>query len=260
MAEMALAVEEKGFDFIDINMGCPVHKVVSNGEGSALMKNPKKAYEIVSACVSSTDKPVTVKIRKGFDDEHINACEIALAAEAAGAAAVAVHARTRQQFYSGRADWSVIADVKRAVKIPVIGNGDITCAADVSKMYETTGCDGFMIGRAAQGNPWIFSDIISELEDAKFLQNDSDAPSSCDVVSNKPAQKRRSFDEMRKMLLLHARMEVDDQGERVGIQRMRKHMAWYTAGYPNSAKLRGRLAQINTKWDLEAILDIDEGK
>lgn len=234
MSEMAKKIEECPFDILDINMGCPVPKVVNNGEGSALMKNPKLVYEIVSQIVKAIQKPVTVKIRKGFDEEHVNAVEIAKIAEEAGASAVAVHGRTREQYYSGKADWDIIRRVKEAVSIPVIGNGDILTAKDALAMKQQTNCDGFMIGRGAQGNPWIFRQILHSLETGEELP--------------KP-----TMEEVTEMLLRHARAQIAFKGEVVGIREMRKHAAWYTSGYKNSARLRGKINEVETYEDLEAL-------
>ena len=235
ISEMAKRIEERPFAVLDINMGCPVPKVVNNGEGSALMKNPKLAGEIIEKTARAIKKPLTVKIRKGFDDEHVNAVEMARIAEASGAAAVAVHGRTREQFYSGKADWDIIRQVKEAVSIPVIGNGDLLSAQDVIAMYEQTGCDGFMIGRGAQGNPWIFSQVLSYFETGK--------------VAEKP-----TFEEVADMMLRHARMMLEFKGEYTGIREIRKHGAWYTAGYPNSAKLRVMINEVETYEQLEELL------
>lgn len=234
MSEMAKKIEERPFDILDINMGCPVPKVVNNGEGSALMKNPKLVYEIVSQIVKAIQKPVTVKIRKGFDEEHVNAVEIAKIAEEAGASAVAVHGRTREQYYSGKADWDIIRRVKEAVSIPVIGNGDILTAKDALAMKQQTNCDGFMIGRGAQGNPWIFRQILHSLETGEELP--------------KP-----TMEEVTEMLLRHARAQIAFKGGVVGIREMRKHAAWYTSGYKNSARLRGKINEVETYEDLEAL-------
>ena len=194
MSEMAKRVEERPFDIMDINMGCPVPKVVRNGEGSALMKNPKLVYEIVSAMVKAIDKPVTVKIRKGFDDSCINAVEIAKIIEEAGAAAVAVHGRTREQYYSGQADWDIIRQVKEAVSIPVIGNGDVTSPQKAEELVKQTGCDGIMIARGAQGNPWIFSEMITYEETGTLPE-------------------RPGKEEVRDMMLRHARLQLKYKGE-----------------------------------------------
>ena len=235
ISEMAKKIENRPFSILDINMGCPVPKVAGNGEGSALMKNPKLVEEIVSKSAKAIKKPVTVKIRKGFDDEHINAVEIARIAESAGAAAVAVHGRTREQYYSGKADWDIIRQVKEAVKIPVIGNGDVTSPEAARQLMETTGCDGIMIGRGAQGNPWIFRQILHWMETGE-------------------EEPKPDLEEVKSMILRHARMLVEYKGAYTGIREMRKHVAWYTAGYPNSAKLRARVNEIESLEALEHLI------
>lgn len=235
ISKIAHQIEDKPFDILDLNMGCPVPKIVNNGEGSALMKNPKLAGKIIRETVKAIDKPVTVKIRKGFDDEHINAVEMAKIAEDAGAAAVAVHGRTREQFYSGRADWDIIRQVKEAVSIPVIGNGDLLTAEDVIAMEAQTGCDGFMIARGAQGNPWIFRQILHYFETGEHLA--------------KP-----TLEEVTQMILRHARMMLEFKGEYIGIREIRKHAAWYTAGYPNSARLRVAINNVESFEALEELL------
>lgn len=236
MAQIAHQIEERPFDILDINMGCPVPKVVNNGDGSALMKNPLLAGKIIEKTVNAVKKPVTVKIRKGFDDEHINAVEMAHIAEESGAAAIAVHGRTREQYYSGIADWEIIRKVKEAVSIPVIGNGDLTCAKDIEKMAEETGCDGFMIGRGVQGNPWLFHQILHYFETGEEL-------------------KKPSFEEVTQMLLRHAAMQLEFKGEYTGIREIRKHAAWYTAGYKNSSKLRGRINEVENYEQLKALFE-----
>ncbi|NBI91093.1 tRNA dihydrouridine synthase DusB [Lachnospiraceae bacterium] len=228
---MAKRIEERPFAILDINMGCPVPKVVNNGEGSALMKNPALAEEIIGKTVKAIRKPVTVKIRKGFDENHVNAVEMAKAAEAAGAAAIAVHGRTREQFYSGKADWEIIRKVKQAVRIPVIGNGDVVDGESAKQLLAETGCDGVMIGRAARGNPWIFREVIGYLEDGRAI----DRP--------KPQ-------EVKETILRHAALQVQYKGEYTGIREMRKHISWYTAGYPHSAKFRGKINGIEKMEEL----------
>lgn len=235
ISEMAAYIEERPFDILDINMGCPVPKVTGNGEGSALMKNPKLVEEIVTKTVKAIKKPVTIKIRKGFTQDSVNAVEIAKIAEASGAAAVAVHGRTREQYYSGIADWDIIRQVKEAVKIPVIGNGDVDSPQKAKQMLEETGCDGVMIGRAVRGNPWLFGQIRTYLETGKLLE--------------KPTQ-----EEVRAMMLRHAKMQIEYKGDYVGMREMRKHISWYTAGYPNSAKLRGAINAVETYEELEELL------
>ena len=217
-------------------MGCPVPKVVNNGEGSALMKNPKLAGEIVSAAAKAIKKPVTVKIRTGFDKDHINAIEMAKIMEDSGAAAVAVHGRTREQFYSGEADWDIIARVKEAVSIPVIGNGDVTDCESADKLLKQTGCDGIMIGRAARGNPWIFSQVTAFLEDGTILP----PPTS---------------EERKAMILRHGRLQLEYKGEYTGVREMRKHVSWYTAGMPHSAQLRQRVNAVEKFSELEELIE-----
>lgn len=234
ISEIAREIEEEPFDILDINMGCPVPKIVGNGEGSALMKDPKLVEQIVSKTVRAIKKPVTVKIRKGFDEDHVNAVEIARIAEASGAAAVAVHGRTREQYYSGQADWKIIRQVKEAVKIPVLGNGDVDSPKKAKALFEETGCDGILIGRAARGNPWLFHQIKT------YLETGEEEP-------------RPSMEEIRQMMLRHARMQIDYKGDYTGIREMRKHISWYTAGCPHSAKLR---AQINSVESLEELKEL----
>ena len=236
ISEQAKRIEELPFQILDINMGCPVPKVVRNGEGSALMKDPKRIYDIVYKTARAIKKPVTIKIRKGFDEEHVNAVEIAKIAESCGVAAVAVHGRTRQQYYSGKADWDIIRRVKEAVSIPVIGNGDVTDAASAEALVEQTGCDGIMIGRGAEGNPWIFKQILHYMQTGETLA--------------RPTQH-----EVKEMMLRHARMQVEYKGGAIGIREMRKHVAWYTAGFPHSAKLRAAINQVESLQALEQMLN-----
>ena len=236
IAEMAAQIEERPFDILDLNMGCPVPKVVNNGEGSALMKNPKLAAEIVRKTAKAIQKPLTVKIRKGFDEAHSNAVEMAKYLEDAGAAAIAVHGRTREQYYAGKADWEIIRQVKEAVSVPVIGNGDVTDPVSAHKMMEETGCDGVMIGRASRGNPWIFRQLVEY-----------------DKTGNIP--ERPDVAELKAMILRHARLQLQYKGEYTGIREMRKHVAWYTAGYPHSAAIRRRVNEIETIGQLEEMLE-----
>lgn len=235
VSEQARAIEELPFQILDINMGCPVPKVVKNGEGSALMKNPGLVYDIVNKTVKAISKPVTVKIRKGFDDSHINAAEIAKVIEEAGGSAVTVHGRTREQYYSGKADWDIIRRVKEAVSIPVIGNGDVNSGEKAVEMMRITGCDGVMVGRSAQGNPWIFSELV------EFSRTGRVPP-------------RPDISELRSMMLRHAKLQLEFKGDYIGIREMRKHVAWYTKGLKGAARLRAEMNQIEAYEELEELL------
>lgn len=236
ISEQAKRIEELPFQILDINMGCPVPKVVRNGEGSALMKNPKLVYEIIYETVKAIQKPVTAKIRKGFDDSCINAVEIAKIIEEAGGAAVAVHGRTREQYYSGAADWDIIRQVKEAVSIPVIGNGDVTSGEKAVAMMQETGCDGVMIGRGAQGNPWIFAELLS-------YDRTGIMPSRPDISV------------IRETMLRHARLQLEFKGDYIGIREMRKHVAWYIKGMKGAARLRALINQVETYEELENLLE-----
>ena len=237
MAEIAAQIEDEPFDILDINMGCPVPKVVNNQEGSALMKNPKLVGEIVSKMASAIKKPLTVKIRKGFTEGSVNAVEIAKIIEASGAAAIAVHGRTREQYYAGKADWDIIRQVKEAVSIPVIGNGDVNSPESAKRLIEETGCDGIMIGRAARGNPWIFGRIN------RFLETG--------VKEEEPG-----VQEVKEMILKHARLQIEYKGEYTGMREMRKHVAWYTAGMPHSASVRRQVNEVETYEQLEKLVKL----
>ena len=236
MAQIAARIEDGPYDFIDVNMGCPVPKVVNNGEGSALMKNPKQAEKVLSAMVKAVKKPVTVKFRKGFNDTSVNAVEFAKMAEGSGVAAVAVHGRTREQYYSGKADWDIIRQVKQAVRIPVIGNGDVVSGETALAMMSQTGCDGVMIGRGAQGNPWIFREL------AKYGR-----------TGELPARPSRT--EIKAAMLRHARLQIEFKGDYLGIREMRKHVAWYTKGLEGAAKLRDAINRVESYGRLEELLD-----
>lgn len=240
MALIAERIKDRDFDILDINMGCPVPKIVNNGEGSALMKDLELAGKIIKAVSDAAEKPVTVKIRKGFDDDSINAVEFAIMAEENGAKAVAVHGRTRQQYYSGRADWDVIRKVKEAVKIPVIASGDIFSAKDAKRCAEETNCDALMVARGARGNPWIFAQIKTFMETGEIL-------------------KKPGIDEIAEMILRHGRLLKEFKGELTGMCEMRKHIAWYTTGYKNSSQLRRMANKIETYKQLEELCKIMSG-
>lgn len=235
MAEIARQIEPRNFDILDINMGCPVPKVVNNGEGSALMKNPRLVHEIVSKVSNAIEKPLTIKIRKGFAEDCVNAVEIAKIAEDAGAAAVAVHGRTREQYYAGNADWDIIRKVKEAVSIPVIGNGDVDSPQKAEALVRETGCDGIMIGRAVQGNPWLFSQILHYQKTGELLP-------------------KLGMEEVKEMILRHAKMQLEYKGNYTGMREMRKHVAWYTTGMPHSASVRRMVNEVESYEQLEELV------
>ena len=235
LAEAAQMVEASGADIIDFNMGCPVPKIVNNGEGSALMKNPQLAYEVLAAMVGAVKIPVTVKFRAGWDDEHRNAVEIAFAAERAGVAAVAVHGRTRQQFYEGKADWSIIREVKQAVKVPVFGNGDIFTVADGLRMLAETGVDGLMIGRGADGNPWLFQQLKAAL-------------------AGEPVPEAPTLDARLDLAAEHLDMLIDFKGEHISVKEMRRHISAYLKGLPHAAEFRGRFHKVDTREEFRQLL------
>jgi nifR3 family TIM-barrel protein len=237
MARMAEKISQTEADFIDINMGCPAPKIVKNGEGSALMKNPRLAGEIIREVVKASSVPVTVKIRKGFDENSINAVEISLIAEDAGAAAVTVHGRTREQYYSGSADWNIIKQVKSRLSIPVIGNGDVFTPEDALAMEEQTGCDGVMAARGAQGNPWLFRDILSLKATGKIPP----PPSAREKIQT---------------ALRHMHMLIQLKGEKRGILEMRKHISWYLKGMKDAVKIRQVINKVTTAAEMEDILNL----
>ena len=235
MANEALKLEDGPYAFFDVNMGCPMPKIVGNGDGSALMKNPKLAGEIISAMTKVLHKPVTVKIRMGFDKNSVNAVEIAKIAQGCGAAAVAVHGRCAEDYYSGKANWDIIGEVKAAVDIPVIGSGDIYSGKDAKEMLLRSGCDGVMAARGARGNPWIFHNIKQYLE-----------------MGTEP--EKPSIEEVKEMILRHTRAQIEFSSENIAIRQMRKHVAWYSAGYPEGAQLRRRINTAATFGEFEEIL------
>lgn len=232
ISESIKQINHRPFAILDLNMGCPMPKIVNNGEGSALMKNPKLVEEILKKAVESTDKPVTIKIRKGFNEEQINAMEIAKIAEACGVSAIAVHGRTREQYYSGIADWEIIRVVKESVSIPVIGNGDVTDYKSAKRLKEETGCDGIMVGRATRGNPFLFQQLLNGFAKGEETKK----PSNESVVDT---------------ILKHAKLQLQYKGDYIGVREMRKHVAWYTAGLYNSAQMRNQIQQMETVEELE---------
>ena len=265
MEEAADYVSTLPFDIVDINMGCPVPKIVKNGDGSALMKAPEKAARIAAAVVKGVAgrHPVTVKIRAGWDLNNKNAVEVAKALEAAGVSALAVHGRTREEFYSGRADWSVIADVKKAVSIPVFGNGDISCGADVRTMYEETGCDGFLIGRAARGNPWIFENIVRYCAETEYpggvsgntsVQMDGEAKNPSAGTGTENPYGKPSLEEVAETIIWHARKLAEVKDEYIAVREMRKQAGFYTAGTRDSAALRRIINECESLDELEGLL------
>lgn len=236
MGEVAKSIEDQPFDILDINMGCPVPKVVNNGEGSALLKDPALIREIIKAVSGAVRKPVTAKMRIGFEGADVDPVEIARIMEDAGAAAIAVHGRTRQQYYSGQADWETIRRIKEAVSVPVIGNGDVDSPEKAEAMFRETGCDAVMIGRAVRGNPWIFREMNHYFATGELLPGPS-------------------LEELKEEILRHARMQIEKKGEYTGIREMRKHVAWYTAGMRHSAGIRRESNLISSYGELERLLE-----
>lgn len=237
MGSITKKLNEIDFDILDINMGCPAPKIVKNGDGSALMKSPEIVRDIITEVVKNSEKPVTFKIRKGWDNNSVNAVEIAKIGEDCGASAVAVHGRTREEFYSGVADYDIIRDVKQAVSIPVIGNGDIVDYKSAKHMLDYTGCDGVMIGRGAQGNPFIFNEIVTFLETGNVISK----PSKDDILN---------------MALRHTKEIIEYKGEYVGIREARKHLGWYIKGLPNSTVAR---TLINKARNYDEVLELVNG-
>lgn len=237
MAEGARIMQDAGAQIIDINMGCPVPKVVNNGEGSSLMRNPDLAAEIVETMVRAVSVPVTVKFRKGWDDSSVNAVEYAKRMEAAGASAMAVHGRTRMQYYSGKADWDIIRQVKKAVHVPVIGNGDVFTPEDSLAMMEQTGCDGVMLGRGALGRPWLYAQVLEYLRTGN-------------------CQPEPEMEQRKKIILHHAQLICADKGEYVAMKELRKHIAWYYKGLPHAARMRDRINSVSTMEDLQELLQM----
>lgn len=236
LAETAKAVAQSDVDFIDINMGCPAPKITKNGEGSALMKNPELIGEIIYHVARAIHKPLTVKIRKGYDKDHINAVKVAQIAAQAGASALTIHGRTREEFYTGKADWHIIKEIKEKVSIPIIGNGDVKTPEDAKKMFRDTGCDAIMIGRAAQGNPWLFKRILHYLERGEMLPEPD-------------------FHEKTEIILEHARMLIDYKGNYTGIREMRSHLTSYIKGIHGAAHIRKALTAVESYEDIKKLLD-----
>ncbi len=235
MAKVAEKLNDSKADIIDINMGCPTPKITKNGEGCALMLDINLAGSIIRDVARASEKPVTVKLRKGWDSSHVNEVELAKVAEENGAKAVAVHGRTRDMFYSGKADWDIIARVKKAVSIPVIGNGDVFTPRDAKKMLESTKCDAIMIGRGAQGNPWIFRNVLHYLKTGEILPGPSN-------------------EEKLRMIIRHMDMLIGQKGEFIGAREMRKHIAWYIKGMRNATRVKQEIFRLSSKNEIIGVL------